>query len=111
MGRVKQRNYTAYQVLINPDLFPYEDCTEAKLAEIKWMNSTLNGRPPTDPLTEKQAIIMRVTEEKHFIEQIGQRMTVFQLIQQKLRIRALVERHQPSHVFFPEDTAPNNPGH
>lgn len=89
MGRVKQRNYAAYQVLITPDLFPYEGWTEAKLAEIEWINSTLNGRPPTDPLTEKQAIIMRVAEDMHVIEQIGQRMTVFQLIQQKLRIRAL----------------------
>ena len=100
VDRDKQQNYGAYQVPINPELYPYEDWTEAKLAEIESINSTLNRPTPTNPPTEKQAIIMRVAGEKHFIEKIGQRMSVFQLIQQKLRHRALVERHQPSHAFF-----------
>lgn len=85
---------------INPADYPDRDWTEDELAEINHINKTQNQRPPPEPPTEKEAIIMRVAGEKHLVESLGRRLTVFDLIQQKLRHRALVDRHEPSHAFF-----------
>lgn len=88
------------QVPINLDMFPDREFSAAEIAEVEYLNSQLNKPPPADPPSEKEVVIIKVAREKHFVETLGRNMTIFELVQQKLRQRALVERHQPSHAYF-----------
>lgn len=89
-----------YRVPLHPDQFPNRDFTDAELAEIDRINEKYTKPPPREPPTEKQAIIIKVAEEKHYVPALERRLTIFELIQQKLRQRALLERHEPSHAYF-----------
>jgi len=100
VDRNRPATHGVFRVPIDPDNYMGRKFTEAERKEIDWINSTLNKPPPEEPPTEKQALIRRVASEKHFIESVGRKMTIFELIQQKLRHRALVERHEPSHAYF-----------
>lgn len=100
VDRNKPRKHGVYQIPLDPENYKGREFSDAELAEIKWINSTINKPPPAAPKTEKQSIIEKVAGEKYLVESIGQRMTIFELIQQKLRHRALVERHEPSHAFY-----------
>lgn len=100
IDRNKPRTHGVYYVPIDPAHYPDREFNDAELAEIREINASVNKPPPEDPPTEKQAIIRRVAGEKHFIETAGRAMSIFELVQQKLRHRALIDRHEPSHAFF-----------
>lgn len=89
-----------YYIPLSPKQFPSREFTDAELKELDRINKKYTQPPPADPPTEKQAIIIKVAEERHFVEMLGHRLSIFELIQQKLRHRALVERHEPSHAYF-----------
>lgn len=100
IDRSKQERGGVYYMPIDPDDYPDREFTAPELGEIKRINAGLNKQREPDPQNEKDQIVQRVASEKHHVPSAGGKMTVYELIQHKLRHRALVERHEPSHAFF-----------
>lgn len=99
VDRCKPPTSGVYQVPINPEMYSGRDFSESELAEIDRINAGLNKPPEPKPLNEKDAVIHKVANERHLVPAAGRKMTVFELVQHKLRQRAFVERHEPSHAF------------
>jgi hypothetical protein len=93
------------------DIADYPDrvFTDAQLAEIERINAGLNKPLVRDPPSEKEAVIRRVANERHLVPGAGRKMTIFEIVQHKLRHRAMVERDEPCHAFFEKLVAQTTP--
>lgn len=88
---------------VAPHLLTDPRFTEEQVAELREIDRTRNDhRKVTKPKTEKDEIVIRVASERHRVESMGRTMSVFDLVQLKLRNRALVERHAACHAYFEE---------
>lgn len=101
VDRNKPPKSGVYRVPLNPETALGRPPTDEERALLEEANK--DAGPPKHPkkkLSEKDEIVRKVATELHRIPAIGGRMSVLELVMNKLRHRALVERHEPSHAYF-----------
>lgn len=99
-----------WQMPIDIADYPDREFTGEELEEIKQVNrKAKEANERGEPITEQAQIIKRVALERHFVESERRKLTILEIVQFKLRHRALVERHEPSHAFFEKLLAKTTP--
>ncbi|MEM6538853.1 MAG: DUF5681 domain-containing protein [Pseudomonadota bacterium] len=88
---------------ISLDMFRDREFTDAELEEIERLNADIredNQTRARRPQTDEEVVVVKVSSERHYVPQLGRTMSVVELVQHKLRQRALIERHEPSLAYF-----------
>lgn len=99
-----------WQIPIDIADYPDREFTDEQLEEIRQINrKAKEANERGEPITERAHIIKRVALERHFVESQRRQLTILDIVQLKLRHRALVERHEPSHEFFEKLLARTTP--
>ena len=110
IDRRRERRGGVWQVPIDIADYPDREFTDEQLAEIRQVNrKAKEANERGEPITEQAQIIKRVALERHFVESERRKLTILEIVQFKLRHRALVERHEPSHEFFEKLLAKTTP--
>ena len=78
----------------------HPDLTDEQRAELEEINRTRNIPKTDHEKSEHHQIIERVVMERHFLPSLGRKMTVFELVQHRLRQRAYTDGDAACHAFL-----------